>query len=349
MNSQVAAPKGGQATEPVWAPPRAEPGVAPGALEDWRRETARLRAVAQEEGLSRSEVARRSAVPIGTLSPWYDGIYTGRVEAITERVRKWLDSNAESRAALVDMPVSPEFVATPTARRLTEALIYAQAIPEFAVVTLGAGCGKTTVARHFAATRPHVWLVTMRPSTSGRHTMLQEIAWALDIVETNSARLDRAIGARLRRNGRHTLLIVDEAQHLGDDAINQLRYFNDEFGVGIALFGNEAVHRRWGGGGADRKDKPKDGYAQILSRVGFRIAQAAPARGDVSAILDAWGIEDPEIRKRAGAIARRPGALRLVDKTLRLASMLAVGDGAALSVRHVDEAWRTRHDEELGH
>lgn len=346
MNTQATAPQG--AEQPIWPAPRGEPAVEPRALDDWRREVARLRAVAQEEGLSRSEVARRSSVPLGTLSPWYDGSYTGRVEAVTERVRKWLDAHAESRAALVDMPVSPEFVPTPTARRLTEALIYAQAIPEFAVVTLGAGCGKTTVARHFAATRPHVWLVTMRPSTAGRHTMLQEIAWALDVVESNSTRLDRAIGAKLRRNGRQTLLIVDEAQHLGDDAINQLRYFNDEFGVGIALFGNEAVHRRWGGGGADRKDKPKDGYAQILSRVGFRISQVMPAAGDVTAILDAWGIADPAIRKRAEAIARRPGALRLVDKTLRLASMLAVGEGVALAVRHVDEAWRTRHDEELG-
>ncbi|PWE29990.1 hypothetical protein DDZ14_16245 [Maritimibacter sp. 55A14] len=327
-----------------WTPPALTPDLDSAALENWRVQTERLRKIAKAEGLTMSGVSKSSGVPVGTLSPWYSASYKGKYENITERVKRWLDSHDESRRALTGMPAAPEFVETPTARRLIEALIYAQTLPEFSVVTTGSGLGKTETARHYVATRPHAYLVTMRPSTSGRHSMLQELAMALDVSESNPARLDRAIGQKLLRNGRHTLLILDEAQNLVDDAVNQLRYFNDEFGCGIALFGNEAVYRRWGSASGGRD---KDGYAQVHSRIGLRILQRVPMAGDVEAILDAWKITDPEIRKLATAISRKPGALRQVDRALKLANMVAIGAGTAMTADHLKQAWANRGGEEL--
>ena len=345
MTKHATPPRGAEA--PIWQAPRTEPAVAQDVLEQWQTATARLRAVAQAEGLSRTEVSKRSDVPLGTLSPWYEGTYAGRIDSVTERVLRWLDAHAEQQEARTHIPVSPEFVATPTARRLHEALMHAQAVPEIAVVTMGAGCGKTTAVRHYAAARPHVWVATMRPTTAGRHTMLQEIGWVLNIEERNATRLDREIGARIRRrSGRNTLLVLDEAQNLSDDAVNQLRYFHDEFGCGIALVGNEAVHRRWGA--RDKGDKPRDGLTQILSRVGFRISQTKPAVGDVEAILDAWGIADAAIRREAWAVARRDGALRVLDKVLRFAVMRATQAGEGMSITHFRHAMADREHVELG-
>ncbi|PKP85859.1 MAG: hypothetical protein CVT80_00435 [Alphaproteobacteria bacterium HGW-Alphaproteobacteria-2] len=327
-----------------WEAPEAEPPLAAEALREWREAVERTRAIAREGDLSLSDVARKSGVPVPTLSAWYSASYNGSYPNITRRVQRWIASHDEAREALMGLPAEPGFVETPTARRLIEALIYAQTFPEFSVVTMGAGMGKTCAARHYAATRPHAYLVTMRPSTAGRHAMLQELAMALSVSEANPARLDRSIGAKLQRNGRHTLLIIDEAQNLVDDAVNQLRYFNDEFGCGIALLGNEAVYRRWGslGGTSD-----KDGLAQVQSRIGLRILQRQVVPGDVEAILDAWGIEDAETRKLAHAIARRPGALRGLGKALKLASMLALGGGEALGAGHLRQAWANRGGEEL--
>lgn len=327
-----------------WDAPLTEPALETAALQEWRETVGKLRDIARAEGLSLSEVSRQAGVPVATLSGWYSANYNGRYDNITGRVRRWIASHDESRQALMGMPVAPDYVETPTSRRLIEALIYAQTFPEFSVVTMGAGMGKTCAARHYATTRPHAYLVTMRPSTAGRHAMLQELAMALGVSEANPARLDRAIGAKLQRNGRHTLLILDEAQNLVDDAVNQLRYFNDEFGCGIALLGNEAVYRRWGslGGASD-----KDGLAQVQSRIGLRILQRQSVAGDADAILDAWGMSDTELRKLAHAIARRPGALRGLDKALKLASMLAIGAGEPMSAVHLRQAWANRGGEEV--
>lgn len=321
-----------------WPAPRGEPALGREALAAWRETAAALRARAEAEGLSMGEVARASGVPQGTLNPWYHGAYTGNYEAVTARLRRYLAAAAESAAVAAALPEAPGFVETPTARELIEALVYAQSLPEIAVVTLAAGCGKTTVARHFAATRPHVTLVTMRPSTAGRGAMLAEIAAALDVTERNPVRLDRAIGARLARSSRNTLLIVDEAQHLTDEAVNQLRFFHDEVGCGLALLGNEAVWRRW----AARPERDRDGLAQIQSRIGYRILRRGPQAGDAEAICDAWGIEGAEVRRAALALARLPGALRTLVKTLQLAALDAAGRGGAITAEGLRAAHARR-------
>lgn len=292
-----------------WPAPRGEPALGREALAAWRETAAALRARAEAEGLSMGEVARASGVPQGTLNPWYHGAYTGNYEAVTARLRRYLAAAAESAAVAAALPEAPGFVETPTARELFEALVYAQSLPEIAVVTLAAGCGKTTVARHFAATRPHVTLVTMRPSTAGRGAMLAEIAAALDVTERNPVRLDRAIGARLARSSRNTLLIVDEAQHLTDEAVNQLRFFHDEVGCGLALLGNEAVWRRW----AARPERDRDGLAQIQSRIGYRILRRGPQAGDAEAAeLRAAGRSYGEIAKALAAATGRTVGVRTV-------------------------------------
>jgi DNA transposition AAA+ family ATPase len=336
---------GGQPAETrgAWpAEPAAPAQLGAAARAAWAEAAAGLRALAAAQGWSQGETAKRAGVPIGTLSPWYHGKYTGDYASVTERVNRFLASHAEAAALVPDLPEAPGFVQTPTARRLVSALVYAQTLPEIAVVTLAAGCGKTTVARHYAATRPHVWLVTMRPSTASRGAMLAEIAAVLDVAERNQVRLDRAIGAKLSRG--RALLIIDEAQCLTDEALHQLRYFADECGCGIALFGNAAVWRRW----AARSERERDGLAQIQSRIGYRILQPAPLPGDAEAILDAWGIAGcAETRRLALALARMPGALRTLDKTLRLAALDARGRGQALGPAHLRAAWALRATEDL--
>lgn len=323
----------------VWGAPKGEPNVSPEALARWHTVRDQVRAIAVREGWSRSEVGRRSAVPLGTLSPWYDGTYTGQVATVTERVEKWLAAVEEVKSRAAMIPEAPGYVTTPTSQIVIDTLLYAQMMPEMVIVTLGAGMGKTTTARQFVDTRPNVFLVTMRPTTAGTHAMLQELATALDVTERNPGRLDRAIGQRLKRNGRHTLLIVDEAQNLSDLSINQLRYFLDEYGCGIALLGNDEIYSRFGRG------EPKQGAGQIHRRIGKRVHRLSPQNGDVDVLLDAWSIDDGEARRLLHGIARKPGALGQVDKTVRLASILAATQGQTLSVDHVRAAWADRSGE----
>lgn len=240
--------EGGTATR-GWQEPVQEPdSVSLAELDAWRSATRRVREIAVRDGFSAAEVARRADMPGPTFSLWYSGKYTGAVAGQTARVLRWLDSYEEGRSLDAQLRSEPDWVSTPTSEEVVKTLFLAQKLPDMVLVTLGSGMGKTITARHYVANRPSAYLVTMRPTTSSISSMLAEIAMALDISERNPVALDRAIGAKLRRNGRETLLIVDEAQNLVDKAVDQLRYFIDQFSCGIALLGNNELYSRFGRG-----------------------------------------------------------------------------------------------------
>lgn len=319
-----------------WARPVGKPDLIPAELDQWTYLIGRLATTAQKYGWSKSEVSRRSGVPAGTLWQWYDGSYRGRIANVSARILRWLDGVDELTQAAAAVPVAPGFIHTPTAGQVIDTLLYSQMMPEMVVITLGAGMGKTTACEQFCATRPHAYLVTMRPTTGTVHGMLLELATALEVNERNPARLDRALGDKLRRNGRHTLLIVDEAQNLQDKAVDQLRYFLDMYGVGIALVGNEELYGRFGG------SKANPAYAQLHRRIGKRLKRLQPLPGDIEMLVDAWGIEDEAIRKLAMAIGRKPGALSQITKTLQLAGMYAAGEQRDMTAKDVTNALANR-------
>jgi DNA transposition AAA+ family ATPase len=328
-----------QEPKPGWAVPTSAPArLSPEDLQRWHEVTAAVRAIAEREGLSKTEVANRSGVPMGTFSPWYDGKYTGVISRQTRLVERWVDSVEES-ARFTAGSMGPGFVRTRTADELIAICGYAQAMPAMAVVVLGPGLGKTFTARHYQQTRPHTTLITMRPTTANVRNMLTDLAGALGIPDRNPAKLDRLIGERLKRNGRQTLLIVDEVQNLVDSAINQLRFFLDEYECGLVLMGNEELYSRLGG------PTPKPAYAQLHRRITRRLYRVRPLDGDVDAYVKAWRLPDPEAVELCRAIGKKPGALGQIAETLKLAHMLAAADEKPVSADYVRTAWEQRGEE----
>ena len=130
--------------------------------------------------------------------------------------------------------------------------------------------------------------------------------------------------------------MVDEAQNLTDEAVNQLRYFLDEYGTGIALMGNEELYSRFG------NSAPKPAYAQLASRIGVRIRQLQPTPGDVDMLVDGWGVEDRKVRPLAVALGRRPGALRQISETFKLAAVYAAGANRSITAEDFELAIENR-------
>lgn len=325
----------------LWGPPKVTPtGVSEQTLTAWLAIQAKVCGIARDKNWTRAELARRTGIPSGTLTPVLDGTYTGSYGNQVLKLQAWLDSLEEIAARVFGIPDEPSYFETPTSREVADTLLYAQQMPQMAVITLASGMGKSSTARHFRS-RPGVHLVTMRPVTSRTHAMLVEIAKTLDVQERGATALDRAIGLKLKRNGRQTLLIVDESQNLSDEAINQLRYFFDEYRCGIALLGNEEIYTRFG------KGDPREGFGQIHRRIGKRLRRMRPQTGDIAATLDAWGVADPESRKLLTAIGYKHGTLGQISETMKLALILAAGDGEELSARHVRLAWENRGGETL--
>lgn len=97
------------------------------------------------------------------------------------------------------------------------------------------------------------------------------------------------------------LLIFDEAQLLPLRRMDELRYFPDHCGVGIAFMGNMAGYKEL----VDAK------IGQITSRVGGALVIIdMPSEGDVDTLLDAWEIRGRKVRELALMIGMQDGGLR---------------------------------------
>lgn len=308
---------------------------------DWERVRSDLATLAGREGWTMMEVCRRSDVPVGTLSTWYDGKYTGRYQSITERVLTFLVAHEERKTVDAARLSEPLWVPTPIALQVMDALLIAQELPGIALVTLGPGMGKSTCVRHARKTRPHTYAITLSPSTRSVASITRAVAEAVD-VSCPLHQMRAAIGSRLQRNGRRPLLIVDEAQNLSDESVQELRHYHDVYETGLALLGNEDVHTRWG------SLKVREGYGQTHRRIDARVRQLRATAQDIDTYLEAFGIrDDGDMARLLRAIGSKPGSLGQISKTLRMASIRATGEGRDLTVDDVRWAWTHRSGEHL--
>ena len=323
--------------EGAWSPPRqAPPTESPALLERWRAATQEALRVAAKHGWSKSEFARRADIPGGTFSGWFDGTYKGRYDTTTQRVENFLASCGEAAEAAASLPAEPGFVKTRTARELFEALTYAQHLPTVAVATVVSGCGKTTAAQAYARTRPHVFVVTLSPSSKRPHILLGEVAEQIGIETGNSSKLKGVLVRALRREGFSALLIIDEAQYLTEECINELRYLHDAARCGLVLLGNDEVTTPYATRDA-RHHSP-----QVARRVGHRLSILRPHAEDIDAYVDAWGLDEPELRAIAKVIAAKPGALGALAETIKAGSMIARGAGRGLTAADLKAAYVRR-------
>ncbi|MDQ0454682.1 AAA family ATPase [Rhizobium paknamense] len=307
-------------------------------VETWRSLVAQVIEAANAGGFTKADVARRAGVAEGTFSQWASGKYPGVLANVNAQVSKWLDALEQSASLSAAMPTSPDFVKTSTGVDVYNVLLYAQVTGGFTIITLPSGFGKTTAARQFCRTRPHAWMATISPHTKTVHGMLIELASELEVLEHNPARLVRAIGRKLNRVGEGSLLIIDEAQNLLPEAVNQLRHFVDVYKCGVCLMGNEETAV------AFVKDKGTvSSRAQVATRIDRRLTGGTHNPQDATALIAAWSITDPDCVRFLQNVATKPGSLRNIDRTIKAAQMLALGDDADLALTHLTAAWRNRN------
>ncbi|WP_311272355.1 MULTISPECIES: AAA family ATPase [unclassified Rhizobium] len=316
----------------------------PAEVDVWRKLTARVVEIAMASAWSKAEVSRRSGVPEGTMSPWFGGKYSGVLANVNQQVANWLNAIEESQNIASSVPVSPPFQRTAVGMDVYNTLLFTQVTAGFTAITLASGSGKSAAAKYFCATRPHSFMATLSPNTKTVHGMLVELCTALDVQEHNPARFVRAIGSKLQRVGEGTILIIDEAQNAVPDAINQLRHFVDMYGCGVALIGNEETAT------AFVKDQGRSvaSRAQVLSRFDKLLRRERDPVGDAKLLISAWGVSDPDCERFLLGLASKPGHLRLIDRTMKAASMTALIDGEEnVTVAHLQAAWKSRNMEDV--
>lgn len=297
---------------------------------------AKVEAIMGARAWSKAEVARRAGLAEGTFSQWLAGKYPGRLDNINGRVADWLAALGEQDRLNDRIAASPGYVETKFSREVNDMLTAAQMMPTMVLVAAEAGIGKTFTARRYAASRANAWLATATPYTRSPYGMLQTVARAVGLARWSAGDIVPAIGERLARTGAATLIIIDEAQHLADEAINQVRHFTDHYGAGVALLGNTESYTRFAAWG----DGPR--YGQLRRRIFKRLRVERPDADDVAMFLSAWGVGDDKVRAFLTGVAMKPGALGQVDMTLKLARLLAAGQGREMTLADVRTAWANR-------
>lgn len=301
---------------------------------------ARLLALKQETGMSWPQIAAQSGIKSGTISSWAGGTYGGDVLGIAADVRRFLDGRAALAMLKPGQLKAPGFVETPTADRLITLFQWAQT-GEIVAVAAGPGTGKTTAALEYQTRAPNVWLATMSPSASGVQPMQMAVCAAMGLHDAKGSpqQLSALVLSKCRNS--NGLIIIDEAQEVSEKALDEIRSWHDKTGIGIALVGDERVIGRLGG---IRRAE----LARLHSRVSMRHIQAFPDQLDANAVIRAWGIDDAGQVRFLTGLARKPGGLRGIAKTIKLASMMAAGEDRAVSLADLQEAWAQRNTETMG-
>ena len=286
-----------------------------------------------DKRLSQAKIAAESGISSTTLSQWLNGVYGGDNAAVEAKLLRWTETTQAARAQAAAMPATPGYVATHTSERVIAALRYAQVAGDIAVVYGGAGLGKSEAIKRYSVIAPNVWHATMTRASANVVTALEVIVESLGINALGGAnKLHNAICKRVLNTG--GLLVIDEAQHLTEAALDQVRAIHDATGIGIALVGNAQVYARMTGG--DRAAY----LDRLFSRVGKKVRLVKATQDDVVALLDGWDIRDAKARALLADIASKPGALRGMTKVLRLASMYAAAEKHALGLEDVRAAWK---------
>lgn len=283
-------------------------------------------------GMSWSQLAPKMESKSSTLSAFANSTYQGVNENIATAVYKYRQLLLSQAEIAFDMPEPPGFFKTPTSRRIETMLSIAQR-GRITLIAGGPGTSKTRTLRHYQASVSNVWVATMKPSTAGVNTMQQKVLECMGepAAKGTPLALSTKIEALVRNTG--GLIVIDEAQHTSEKALEEIRGWHDETGIGICLVGNEDVLTRLTLG------NKRDAFARLASRVAQRMIFRGPEDGDALALADAWHVEPADQRAFLIDIAKKPGGLRTCTMLMETACMLAASERDTLKLVHLTDAW----------
>lgn len=292
-----------------------------------------------ETGATQAKIAKESGINQGALSAYLNESYKGNIEEVEVKLTAYFERLSQKLREFIE---TPSFIETTTARQIFNTLRFAQNANVLAIVHGASGVGKTQAAREYRRRYNNVWIVTASPSRSSLSEILYEIALELGISDAprRKGMLARLIARKMK--GTAGVLIVDEADHLPYEALEELRLLQEEItnesdigaGIGLVLIGNDKVYTRMKGG-----INPAHEYGRLWSRNAKRTSIQKTKQADVKAVAEAWGLKDnKEALEVMQRITETGGGLRILTHTLRLAAIVAKDRNVPLNVELIQLA-----------
>lgn len=289
-----------------------------------------IRALVESGKVTYSQIAREASPSAAAISGFMNGTYNGDNGKVERALSAWLANWHEK----TQFPEPPRFIETPTVKQIWTAFKYAQLTECIGVICGNPGVGKSEAAREYRRQNNNVWMITITPSCASVLECLTELAYELSMNDAPRRKGPLSRALRRRLEGTQGLIIIDESDHLPAEALEELRLLQEATRVGLVLMGNHRVYSNMTGGNRTVE------FARLFSRIAKRIAINKTKKADVSAIADAWHITGESERELLQRIAQKPGALRILNHSLRLAAMTAHGRGEQVNEGHIVDAFR---------
>lgn len=289
-----------------------------------------LRTLVENEETTFKQIALESGLSTGTISSFINDKYNGDNERVSQMLQRWL----EKYHAVAELPDPPRFVETQTVKQIWTSMRFASLTESIAVVCGNPGVGKTEAAREYRRTNNNVWMITITPSCASVLECLTELAFELGMNDAPRRKGPLSRALRRRLEGTQGLVIIDEADHLGAEVLEELRLLQESTRTGLVLMGNHRVYSNMTGGNRTVE------FARLFSRIAKRTAINKTKKADVKAIADAWQINGENELELLQQIAQKPGALRILNHSLRLAAMTAHGKGERVNEDYLRQAFR---------
>ncbi len=275
-----------------------------------------VRSLLEAKTVSAAQIAKEISVSPATLSQILNDSYKADPSKMVKKLANWLMLRKEKATNPIQ---APKFVMTQTAKQIMDDLTYARFSESIVVIFGASGVGKSETLREYQRNNNNVWMITASPSRSSLTECLYELAMELgmDDAPRRKGSLSRVIRHRLV--GSEGLIVIDEADHLDYPTLEELRIMQEETGVGMVLVGNNKVYTQLTGG------RRNEDFARLFSRIAKKRGIHKTKQADVRAIAEAWSITGKDEFTLMLQISERPGGLRLLTKTLKLAAMFAKG------------------------
>ena len=250
----------------------------------------RLEEYLRTSGISQAKLAPKVGISQTALSQYRRSKYdNGDIAELERKLAEFFRTEEAVEAAAVKAaPYRPtvDYIPTSISEDVYKAIQYCQIERGMVILHGDAGIGKTKGAERFIRENPTAAVyIQATPSSGTLGNILKLLARALRVPETRN-KLELQLAIREKLEGTNRVIIIDEAQHLKLNALEEIRTLSDpnsltgQRGTGICLIGNTEVYSRMVG-------KQEAQFAQLFSRIRMNryvITHCAP-----SSIVDILG------------------------------------------------------------
>ena len=271
----------------------------------------------EQSGLSTARAADQIGRHASSITRWQNGTYTGDNDAVASDVERWLETRADAAKRSLDGAGLDRHAETTASRQITSALAYAHAAGDIVAIIGKPGRGKTWASERYCAGRTNAFYLSVSSAVFSLPGLLSLVGEAIGAGRHHRSALEaeRTIIDRLR--DRQAMIVVDEAYHLRDKLLDELRIIRDRAGCGLALVADESIRMALAR------------CQQVDGRIGLRIDLATQLSADVEAIASGVLGRQPTKTelKTLTAVGKGPGGLHAMRRLLGRAWMVAQAAG----------------------